>query len=204
VTTTLLLDGSVLVTSRDVVAGQQAPASALVWDPATEATREVGRPIRPVLGGSRVMLDDGRVLFGRGDLAQVYDPRTETFQDAGSDGDRPYRVDMLALADGRLLYTWGVPMLLDPTTASMEPALGLDPDVGRPNGTCDVVALADGRVLVLDGDRGEGIWDPDVGTMAATDPLPISLNGNCAATLLEDGRVLIVAGWGETLLFELQ
>jgi hypothetical protein len=204
VTTTLLLDGSVLVTSQDPSAGQLATAAALVWDPVTETTRGVGRPITPLLGGSRLTLDDGRVLFGRGDLAQVYDPRTESFHEAGSLGDRPYLVDQLPLADGRVLYTWGIPMLLDPTTASMQPASGLDPDVGRPNGTCDVLVLADGRVLVLDGDKGAGIWDPDVGTMAATDPLPVSLNGNCAATLLDDGRVLIVSGWGETMLFELR
>jgi hypothetical protein len=178
----LLRDGRVLV-----VGGGRDGTATEIWDPATGAF--VLGPIlasRDTLSAPPMLLSDGRVLFGHGPSAEVFDPVSGTLAVAGPVGDtfRP--------------------------AAPTHPALVSRAGCGRwPPGTS--VVLRDGRVLTVGGSGSVGhscppldsaeIWDPRTGESTLTRPMPEAMSYS-TATLLQDGDVLIVPGdEGRALLF---
>lgn len=113
--------------------------------------------------------------------------------------------DAVALVDGRLLVVEGADggaTLYDPRTGSAEPVGPLAPH----RSMARLVALADGRALVLGGRvDGEGfeyvdlqtaaVFDPATGAFSATGPTA-EVRRFPATALLPDGRVLVVGGEG--------
>ncbi|PZQ13240.1 MAG: galactose oxidase [Rhodanobacter denitrificans] len=112
----VLADGRVLVLGGFGSDWQYA-MDAYLWDPATGQFRTAGRMTYPRANAHATLLADGRVLVAGGsttggsDLyeprAELWDPATETFSEAGAmitarSGGRAERLD-----DGRVLYMGG-------------------------------------------------------------------------------------------------
>lgn len=172
-TATKLLDGRVLI------AGGLEQATAEIWDPATRSARPVAaRMVNPREWHTATLLADGRVLLVGGYtmanaywLAEIFDPRTETFTPIGTPAFAP-NVDNRALhaahrmADGSVLVIGGElfnPALdevgrpvasvlrFDPATLQFAPLPGLL----VPRSLMAGVALADDRVLMFGGIAGD-------------------------------------------------
>jgi hypothetical protein len=155
-----------------------------IWDPATgrftAIAASVGRRSQPI----GVLLLDGRVLIIGGDTTDpVYDA------DGGYSGTA----------------TYSTAELFDPATGTFTPA---GPMVGK-GWAPAAIRLADGRVLVLDGNAVDGaassdpllrtaeLYDPATDTFTATGEMTTGAGGANMA-LLPDGRVLLVGGfWPE-------
>lgn len=154
-------------------------------------------------------------------LLQDADPITPstryngTFESVGRTGDvNGFAVTAVALPDGRVLAASppqsAVGDVWDPTRIeAWDPSTGTLIDLGTtltPRDGFTVVALRDGRVLVVGGDLAppsqeggyEGpvtaeMFDPATGRSTPTGPLPGVPPGSTAA-LLPDGRVLLAGG----------
>ena len=152
------------------------------------------------------MLDDGRVLVGDADGAELYDPDSGTWTVAEkmvmpTDGSATLLLDGTVLVAG----SGGSAELYIPAGVSPPPALAATPPAGVwiPTGTMGTprsghtaVRLLDGRVLVAGGANGDEndtsaeLYDPDTGTWSATGNMLKPPRG-FPATLLRDGKVLV-------------
>ncbi len=152
------------------------------------------------------LLDDGRVLVGDVDGAEVYDPDSGTWT-VTEKMVMPTSGSATLLLDGTVLVAGseGSAELYIPAGVSPPPAVAAIPPagvwiatgtMGTPRSGHTAVRLLDGRVLVAGGGNGDEndtsaeLYDPDTGTWSAT--------GNMAkpphcfpATLLRDGKVLV-------------
>jgi hypothetical protein len=162
-----------------------------------------------------VALPGGRVLLIGGCVAEsceggpesatidAFDPRTRSFEPAGTLTMRRVSTTAVVLASGEVLIAggWDGPAV----TSSVElfdPATGKSRRVGElSEARADIAAvtLSDGRVL-LAGGYGEGgakaavdIYDPRSGSLSRAGHLLMARAG-AGAALLGDGRVLLVAG----------
>ena len=116
ITATLLTNGQVLI-----VGGQNAPTAAELYDPVSGKFAATGSPKQPHgYGLSATLLNDGRVLVvgglsaaGHGTAttsnagAEIYDPKTGTFTEAGAMSvNRDFHTATL-LSDGKVLIAGG-------------------------------------------------------------------------------------------------
>ena len=172
-TATRLQDGRVLFVGNEGWA-INAPESAEVYDPATNAFTRVGEPLDYISGAqTATLLPDGRVLVTGGDTsdpngdphyvgplrtAETWDPATGQFSRAGTMdvGRRAHGAALLP--DGRVLVVGGsterTSNFTDPGTATSEiwdPATNAftpGPMLADPRGEPAVVALPDGILVV--------------------------------------------------------
>ncbi len=213
-TATRLADGTVLVIGGGTKFWSVLPATAELWDPATETFRTAGALHEGRHSHTATLLPDGRVLVTGGYVApdaagrdvilataEVWDPGTETFSPTGSMAVPRGGHAAALLPDGRVLVMggWSTPRhagtdtteIWDPATGSFGPGPTLD----TPEPFFSAVTLDDGRVLVARGPVGIGvtseILDPATMTFTPTGSLP---GVRFRAVLLADGRVLVVGG----------
>jgi hypothetical protein len=202
---------------------EEATSSVELWDAATGTVTEL-----PPMRNGRVvhaatLLRDGRVLvvgglergpsgevLGPTMTAQVWDPTTMAFTDAGT-AEGPYAMPTATLlADGRVLVLGGGPdrtsaLIWDPATETFEPTGSLHE--GRAGGQT-MTLLPDGSVLVIGGtlvsidQQGQAnvaalasveVWDPRTGEFHEAPPLPEGRYDH-TTTLLPSGRIVVVGG----------
>jgi hypothetical protein len=217
---TVLADGRVLVTGgADYKGSRGIDSSAELWDPATGRWAGTAGLGTPRIAHTATLLSDGRVLVAGGlnagllgafiqspdatvaiASAEVWDPATGRFSDAGAMLAGRSNHVAIALADGRVLFVGGSQTgrtgarfldsaeVWDPRTASFSAAGRLP----RPVVEATMTLLADGRVLLIDGEEAS-LWDPATSQWSAAGRL-LSPRAGHTATLLADGRVLAVGG----------
>jgi hypothetical protein len=242
--------GAVLADGRVLVAGgyyADLPAnpprrmldSSELFDQATGEWSCTGSLLDARYGASAVTLADGRVLIVGGwpsvengpaplsgplppplASAEVYDPETGRWSQAGKLDLARTNFVLVALADGGALVAGGS-VWLEPPGYGREPTSRterFDPNtsVWSPTGDMAMAAadrtgirLSDGQVLVAGGDftvheadvafpvpgltADTELYDPEADVWEATTPMPRSRSG-ASAIVLEDGSVLLVGG----------
>jgi hypothetical protein len=199
-TATRLRDGRVLVAGGGTRACE-------IFDPSARATRAAAPLAAERFGGLALALGDGRVAVAGADWypgrarsrVEVYDPSRDRWSAEPSWPDLGFRVQGVALGDGRsLLYApdaEGAPyVLFDAARGGLETVA---PPPGRPWGTARV-ALGAGRALLLGagdergGARGACHFDADARAFARMPPV-LARRTEFAAAHLGGGRV-VVAG----------
>lgn len=222
-TATALPDGRVLIAGGFVGDELAAHSAEMFTSSATasDAGRFTPLPRMRMLRHSHTatLLANGKVLivggYGRQNnvtaAAELFDPATNTFSDAGAmNAARAGHVAVL-LRDGRVLIAGGV----GPNWTFLSSAEIYDPASGRFTRTGDMtvareshaaVRLQDGRVLVVGGhrDRRERItlytsaeaYDPATGTFTRAGDMRTRRHKH-DAILLRDGRVLVTGGSDE-------
>jgi large repetitive protein len=218
-TATLLPDGRVLI-AGGMDAVDHAIASAEIYDPKTGTFSLTGPMHVARAFHTATRLSDGRVLVVGGNAgswsydgpflgsAEIYDPKTGTFNATDSMATPRGWQTATLLANGRVLVAGGEWARTDLVSAEV-----YDPKTGKfsPTGSMTVgrvyhaaVPLLDGRVVVEGGgsDYSGGkflasaeLYDPKSGTWIATGPMADQRNF-LTATLLTDGRVLVAGGFG--------
>jgi Galactose oxidase, central domain len=158
-------------------------------------------------------LRDGLVLIAGGfddaggdeASAELFDPRTATFEPTGAMSIGRQSHTATLLDDARVLIAGGydpdgnrlaTAEIYDPATR----AFSVTGSMTGPRADHTATLLRDGRVLIAGG-TGPGftflasaeIYDPARGTFRATGPLSVGRE-SATATLLRDGRVLIAGG----------
>jgi hypothetical protein len=208
-TATLLADGRVLIAGgrTGTNAGQEV-ASAELYDLSTGAFTPTGAMIRLRGLHSATLLPDGRVLMTgcafpcNSAIAELYDPATGRFADAGTPGAGGGASTLLA--DGKVLVTGGCTASFIGTKAQLfEPGPGVFSFTGlMTNGCADIntaTLLANGKVLFAGNEENDGfpadaeLYDPAAGTFASLGSM-IGPHEFSAATLIPDGTVLITGG----------
>jgi WD40 repeat protein len=225
-TATLLADGRVLIAGGYGVSS--ASKLAELFDPATGKFTRTGSLHTARGDAQAALLPDSRVLVIGGDQAtntpsevdldsaEIYDPATGKFSEAGK-METP-RTDFSAtlLTNGKVLVAGGEDInaagpaffdsaeLYDPATGQFSPTGSMT--VGRSNasavdwGSLYTSLLADGRALFAGGadlqsatERATAeIYDPATGKFSATtSPPPDKSPYGIPAVTLKDGRVLI-------------
>jgi hypothetical protein len=155
-----------------------------------------------------VRLLDGRVLTAGGfigepdpvscidaytDTAEVYDPQTGAWTDAGVMSDERYFPLMVVLEDGRVLTCGSPPPLQTSSCDIYDPLLNTWTMATSPTSDHQALTLLDdGRVLASGGSTTE-MFDPLSEQWMTTGAMLLPRNGGLA-TKLADGRVLHVAG----------
>lgn len=221
-TAVVLDDGRVLVAGG--LAGGQVLDSAEVFDPADGSWESAGEMTQPRLGHTMTVLGDGRVLVAGGaggdtgdvevqaqvipgDTAEVYDPQAGEWSAVGDLIASRFDHTATVLGDGRVLLAGGLTLgedavhptesaeLYDPSAESFSRSSSMQSS----RADHAAVALADGRVLVVGGDRGNRttgaaeIFDFDRGAWSGAASLERARRGH-AASLLGDGSVLVSGG----------
>ncbi|MBT5773383.1 MAG: hypothetical protein HOH95_03300, partial [Dehalococcoidia bacterium] len=221
-TATLLDDGTVLITGGNHIY-EGLLTSAEIYDPTASVPTTSDDPDHPaiLLGAfhptgsltharqthAATRLADGRVLITGGvahggaagtlSSAEIYDPATETFEDAGDMTVPRLAHATTLLPDGRVLIIGGFgnpyiaeSEIYDPATGAFTPTGSMH--FGR--AFVSIVHLTDGRILVHGAAFEElqppEIYDPTTGTFALLDGPP-DFQWPTTATGLEDGRILL-------------
>jgi hypothetical protein len=213
----LLKTGKVLIAGGSAAGDDDQLVTAELYDPATRRFTRTGNMHAPRSAFTATPLKDGRVLVAGGlaggeypyhkveASAEVYDPMTERFMEAGSMEFPRFKQGAAPLPDGRVLIaggsneigrqiTYASTEIFDPQTGRFSP--GPQMKLPRYKFLSGVVALGDGRILLAGGAERLEIYDParQVFTELNSDPLEGFLFST--ATLLGDGRVLLVDGYG--------
>lgn len=214
-TTTLLLDGRVLVTGgfgRPFQYESSAIASAEVWDPVTSTFLQTGSMATARVGHTATLLPDGRVLVvggagpqGEAAEAEVWDPQTEAFSRAGALAHPRMGHAATLLLDGRVIVAGGVDMVTgegfsvvevwDPSARSFEGAIAL---LDAPK-SVSLTRLASGTVMMAaafvapSGYRGVVFWGPSGVPRQQSAEMAQHRDAH-TATLLADGRVMVAGG----------
>ena len=213
----LLPSGNVLLVGGTAAANGKGPAvaSAELYDAATNSWSSAGSLKSARTNATATMLPDGRVLVAGGETAQggggtslasaeIYNPATNSWSDAGTMTTTRVNASATLLADGRVLVVGGATSD-DPTSAltSAEiytPATNSwssagDMTAARSSGSATM--LSDGRVLAVGGDIGcnatASLYDPATNSWSPA-AAPSSPHSGQTATRLPDGRVLIAGG----------
>jgi len=172
-------------------------------------------PMLPILGGAVATQADGSLVFcgGSGPVAQTYDPRLEHFALGGASFGVGALSQSTGLNDGRILFTGGLGLDGQPTTA----AAVYDPvtqqtitlAMGQPRAGHAAALLGNGKVLVSGGFRTFNLTDPLLflqgvqNTSELFDPTNNSFTpganmlearGLHTATSLQNGNVLVGGG----------
>jgi hypothetical protein len=213
----LLKTGKVLIAGGNAAGDDGELATAELYDPTTGRFARTSSMHQPRGCFTATMLKDGRVLVAGGmaggeypyhkveATAEVYDPATERFMEAGSMEFPRFKQGAALLPDGRVLIaggsneigrqiTYASTEIFDPQTGRFSP--GPQMKLPRYKFLSGVVPLSDGRILLAGGAERLEIYDParQVFTELNSDPLAGFLFST--ATLLSDGRVLLVDGYG--------
>ncbi|HEY9110059.1 MAG TPA: hypothetical protein VIN58_25555, partial [Roseateles sp.] len=199
-----------------VVGGIQNDSVEL-WDPATRRFRLVTARMHNAREfPTATRLADGRVLIVGGDhtgpnqrLAEVFDPRSETFEPVASplDAERRAMHAAHALPDGRVLVLGGEVrtstelqpldslLLFDPATLTLTPQGRLD----TPRSLVRSLLMPDGQVRLFGGQTAAELCARSASALtpgAAARSLAAMPAGRAWHTVsaLPDGRVLILGG----------
>ena len=220
----LLPDGKVLICGGYNTALGTLDTAEL-FDPGTQVFRLL--PVRletPRELFSAATLADGRVLICGGfnthrgrtsALAELYDPKTQTFTPTGSLAEDRFGSDAVRLADGRVLVVGGTHWFAGRPSVPLASAEIYDPATGRFHQTRapmtwardrpTATRLPDGTVLIAGGQNGATepvqaeLFHPDTETFT-TLPLPmVSPRMAHSAASLPNGDVLLSGGWSVPL-----
>lgn len=172
-------------------------------------------PDLPIVEGTVAETADGKLLFvgGSGPIAQEYDPDLEEWTTAGATAAVGTLGQSTTLADGRILFTGGLDLTGQPSTAAAvwDPATGQSTTLamGSPRAGHGASLLGDGRVLISGGFQTVALtdlltffsgiqgttelFDPNTNTFAAGPGLlePRALHSSTSTTT---GKVLIAGG----------
>ena len=207
-TATILADGKVLIAGGQNGSGDQNLASAELYDPYTGTFTPTGAMLNLRGRHSATLLADGRVLMEgcaipcNSAIAELYDPATERFADAGRPGAGGGAATLLA--NGKVLITGGCPADFHGAKAQVfDPGTGVFSFTGlMTNGCADIntaTLLSDGKVIFAGNADNNGfpdeaeVYDPVAGTFTSLGPT-IGPHEFSAATLVPDGTVLITGG----------
>jgi WD40 repeat protein len=210
-TATLLTNGKVLIAGGSTT-NLAALARAELYDPSTGTFAATGDMIAPRLYHTATLLPDGKVLIAGGESivnadgalwsAELYDPATGTFKEAGNMTSARAGHTATLLNTGKVLIAGGFDSppggccsfasaeLYDPSTGTFSATGSLT------FGTAWDIAtlLGNGRVLMEAGFAGdEGVtelYDPGAGTFSLTGASGFRGLGATSATLLTNGKVL--------------
>ncbi len=202
-----------------VFGGGNTLNSGEIYDPATGKWTTTGKSIAPhgvfhtstVLKDGRVLLVGGRSVAGFSDGttpdqnsgAEVFDPKTGAYAQAGPMAVNRNRHVAVLLADGRAMIAGGVPSgqpgantasaeLLDPTTLKFSQVFM---GVGRTSPYA--ASLPNGQALVGGGYGGSGsseLFDPVKQSFSYSGSQPYEI-AEAQAILLSNGQVLINGGF---------
>lgn len=216
-TSTLLLDGRVLVTG-----GREKSSEVLhtveMFDPVDNSWTSTSVMNHGRAFHGTVLLNDGRVLVVGGfdnDLrtlasAEVYDPDTQTWTLVDEMSEPRFFLSASVLNDGRVLVIGGsnnstgpgaahkTAEIYDPVSDSWSGAGQLA--VNRTGHSATV--LKDGRVLVVGGGGLDSnlaqaeIYDPAINMWSLAGITTLARAGHSAA-LMSDGRVIVAGGWSD-------
>ena len=173
------------------------------------------QPSAPILGGGHAVAPNGRLLFvgGSGPVAQAYASRTEDWSLAGVSFGVGLLSQTTGLADGRVLFTGGIGLDGQPTSA----AAVYDPATQQTTTLAMAIAraghgaslLGNGKVLITGGFETVSLTDPlalFAGIRASTEifdpttntfaPGPNMLEARAlhASSSLTNGQALITGG----------
>jgi N-acetylneuraminic acid mutarotase len=197
----VLVAGGLLITRSQ---GGRALRSAETWDPRTGRWSEIAPLASVRMGAAAVTLEDGRVLVVGGfpswgadrplETAEIYDPATGRWRDAGSLTAPRTAFTLVPLRGGGALVVGGQSgedqaEVFDPVQRSWSRVRDDAPAGERPA----AAALRDGRILVVSG-RDARIYDPRTGRWTRTARLPGGM-WDASAVSLPDGSVLVGGGW---------
>ncbi len=190
--------------------------SAELYDPATGRSEPVG-PMRLLREShTATLLADGRVLVVGGHTgrrqnmevhasAELFDPRTRRFEDAGALATARHKHDAIALADGRVLVIGGADRtdrvyyatteVYDPASRTFAPGPSMAHRRYKIAGTA--IRLASGDVLVTAGAPAAELLDVGSWTFREVPGLLPAGYRFAAAALLRDGDVLIAGGYSD-------
>jgi hypothetical protein len=226
----VLSDGRVLVAGGLYTDGTMESYRVLnsteLWDPKSGTWSLTGALARARYVPSAVTLSDGRVLIVGGaasleafpvqrGTAEIYDPTSGTWSDAGSLTTARSQFALVALPDGGAIVAGGFSSerlatveRFDPASNTWSAADDLPAAVAGPSG----IMLADGRVLLAGGSVRDAepnnddptnfvsgltadatVFDPTTGMLTPSTPMPSPRFG-ASPVLLADGSVLFVAG----------
>jgi hypothetical protein len=193
--------------------------SAEIYDPSTGIFTNTGSML-PARSAPAILLGNGKVLITGGyscdsggncaslNGAEIYDPTTGTFSNAGTMTVDRYAHTMTLLNNGKVLIAGGESCTSSTTCSALQTAELYDPVSGTFSATGSLnaarfnaaaVALTSGQVLIAGGFDGTNfpanaeLFDPVAGTFTATGALntPRAL---ATATLLDNGSVVIAGG----------
>ena len=216
----LLPDGRVLITGG-ASGTTDVWNTAELYEPSTARFVTTGSMRSPRFGHTATALRDGRVLIAGGRdrftfptqtvaLAEIYDPATGTFTEAGTMIQPRALHAATLLSNGQALIAGGTDAsfmrvamaeIYDPATNRFTPAGAM----GTPRNLPFIAALSDGRALV-----GGGVVVPPTGAAqypttteiyvpgSGFSPGPASMfpHSQAPAFSLPDGRILVVGGTG--------
>lgn len=217
-TATVLPDGRVLL-AGGLNAEENAPGSAELFDPASDAFASTGPMRTPRQSHTATLLSDGKVLLtggydAQGDYlasAELYDPAGGTFAPAGSMLSARAGHVAIRLSDDRVLLVGGVGTgwTFLSSAEVYDPATGAFTRTGSmsfPRESHVAVGLENGRVLIVGGHRGRRsnielytsveVYDPTTDTFSEAGEMTVRRHKH-DAVLLSDGRVLITGGTDE-------
>lgn len=216
-TATLLPDGRVLFIGG-VGDGWTFLASAEVYDPETGRSHSVGSMHVTREGHTATLLVDGRVLVVGGHTgrrqnmevhasAEVFQPSTNRFVQAGTLGMARHKHDAVQLPDGRVLIIGGADRtdriyyasteIYDPGTTTFGPGPSMAHRRYKITGTS--MLLPGGNVLVTSGARVAEVFDVVGGTFReVAGALPDTYHF-AASAVLTDGDVVITGGYSNSI-----
>ena len=224
-TATLLADSRVLITGGyrgDIC----FTASAELFDPVTRTFSSTGSMRSERVGHTASLLASGEVLVAGGSngcapdssddppwdplFAEMYEPNTGGFQEAGNMSTTRIHHVAVHLPTGKVLVLGGIPQvqnlqeqppnpsyaeLYDPVAHVFSPITGLT--ISQTGFTATL--MPSGMILIVGGRDASGttaevqLLDPASGVLTLTGALDTARGGH-TATLLQDGRVLVTGG----------
>ncbi len=222
-TATLLSDGTVLVAGgmQDNEEFAGVICSAEIYDPSSGIWERTGDMKTRRSHHTATLLPDGRVLVAGGRKAgdynetlrsaELYDPATRTWSDAGALEQHRLEHTATLLPDGRVLVAGGSIDSMLPVAAAeifdpRENAWSRTADLTIPRASHTATLLSGGRVFIFGGATGErkfsdetgDLYDPESETWTPSAPLagcPVA--GACAVQLPDSGgQVMVVGGAG--------
>jgi len=224
-TATLLADSRVLIAG-----GYRGnicfTASAELFDPVTRTFSSTGSMLSERVGHTTSLLASGEVLVAGGSngcapdssddppwdplFAEMYEPNTGGFQEAGNMSTTRIHHVAVHLPTGKVLVLGGIPLLqnlheqppnpsyaelYDPVAHVFSPITGLT--ISQTGYTATL--MPSGMILIVGGGDASGtttevqLLDPASGVLTLTGALDTARGGH-TATLLQDGRVLVTGG----------
>lgn len=202
-TSTLLMDGRVLLAGHHDLFGFTLSHNAQIFDPATNTWSATTPSLYPHGGHVAVRLNDGRVLvagsFDGGSAAEIFDPISATWTSAGNMNTAHNDGFIELLANGKVMVGGGGSAVTGPSVAGIEiydPANNTWTSTTNPPGLWrypSSTALTDGRILVVAGDQSF-IYDSSNNSWIQAANLNVVHWGGFSLTRLADGQVLAAGG----------